>query len=359
MTSPMSPDSNPQSPMISRSLRSKALDQQQQIEEGTELVLRALYGDRASNSSPTNSPPTQIIANPSIPVVAHKLLDSTLKKDLGLENLHDSIEKIVEKDRMHTVVIFSAKADTELGEELYICGSSPLLGDWNPSGALKLHTDNDSYPWWTAVVILPSQYVEYKYVIQNTVTGTARWEEFPVNRKLEPKGAWEVTEDGTFGKREQRLFTKRNVETLKKELQQKDDQIKQHNDEKRTLARELESTKEKVIELEFLTQQMKRQLAIMEGTKLEALPTPELKALAQSSRKTAHKATTILTKRLEDEAYHLRRLRDCSVCMDAQIDTVCLPCGHLCLCEGCAQQLNSRCVICNTKVQKMQKVFLK
>jgi len=290
--------------------------------------------------------------------VTQKILDHSLKKDLGIENTLTEAEKL-DEDRKHTVVIFSIRADTSLGEELCICGTSPTLGEWDPVNALKLHTDADSYPSWTAVVVLPSQPMEYKYIIQNRAAGTNRWEEFPVNRKLDPKGTWEVVEDGLFGKRDQRIFAKRNVETMRKEIQQKDEQIKQQNEEKKTLARELDATKEKLLELEYLTQQLKKQLAVLEGTKLETLPTPELKAIAQQSKKTAHKANAILTKRLEDEAYRLRRLRDCSVCMDEQIDTVCLPCGHLALCEGCAQKLNARCVICNAKVQKMQKVFLK
>ena len=32
--------------------------------------------------------------------------------------------------------------------------------------------------------------------------------------------------------------------------------------------------------------------------------------------------------------------KKCVVCMDAQIDTVCVPCGHLCLCQGCSDLIN-------------------
>lgn len=347
------------SPMISR--RSKV--DAQQIEQGTDLVLRMLY----SGASPTNSPtlasttsaPPAMINNFGFPtVVTQKMLDHALKKELALDNGPIESDKL-EEERKHTVVIFSIRADTSLGEEVCICGNSESLGDWEPTKALKLHTDDDSYPCWTGVAMLPSQHLEYKYIIQSKGIDSVRWEEFPTNRKIDPKGVWEVVEDGIFGKRDQRIFTKRSVETMKKDLQQKDDQIKQYTEEKKTMARELEATKEKLTELDYLTQQLKKQLAVLEGTKLETLPTPELRAIAQQSKKTAHKANAILTKRLEDEAYRLRRLRDCSVCMDAQIDTVCLPCGHLALCEGCAEKLNARCVICNAKVQKMQKVYLK
>ena len=81
--------------------------------------------------------------------------------------------------------------------------------------------------------------------------------------------------------------------------------------------------------METLISQLKKRLDIYEGNRLDLLTNNDLKSLSLKSKKTAHQAKVVLTKRLEDEAYHLKRLKDCAVCMDNVIDTVYLPCGHV------------------------------
>jgi hypothetical protein len=81
--------------------------------------------------------------------------------------------------------------------------------------------------------------------------------------------------------------------------------------------------------METIVSQLKKRLDIYEGNKLETLSNNDLKSLSLKSKKTAHHAKVVLTKRLEDDAYHLKRLKDCAVCMDNVIDTVYLPCGHV------------------------------
>ncbi|KAJ8303475.1 hypothetical protein KUTeg_019871 [Tegillarca granosa] len=56
----------------------------------------------------------------------------------------------------------------------------------------------------------------------------------------------------------------------------------------------------------------------------------------------------------------LERIQDsfmCRVCMDAEISTVLIPCGHIVCCNGCALQL-TECPLCRTGIQIAQKAFL-
>ena len=51
----------------------------------------------------------------------------------------------------------------------------------------------------------------------------------------------------------------------------------------------------------------------------------------------------------------------CSVCMSKPINTVCVPCGHRCVCNECANDLRARnkisCIICRKKVDTFVKTF--
>jgi len=145
---------------------------------------------------------------------------------------------------------------------------------------------------------------------------------------------------------------------LREEIQVRDRTITERDSEVEKLKKDLESMRDKFREMETLVSQLKKRLDIYEGNKLDTLTNSDLKSLSLKSKKTAHCAKVVLTKRLEDEAYHLKRLKDCAVCMDNVIDTVYLPCGHLAVCAGCANKLGPRCVICNSKAQKIHKVVL-
>jgi predicted amidophosphoribosyltransferase len=51
----------------------------------------------------------------------------------------------------------------------------------------------------------------------------------------------------------------------------------------------------------------------------------------------------------------------CVVCFDAPKDHLIVPCGHQCVCAGCAEQLiNTRtptCPVCREPIQQTVKVF--
>ena len=52
--------------------------------------------------------------------------------------------------------------------------------------------------------------------------------------------------------------------------------------------------------------------------------------------------------------------KTCVVCMDAKIDTVCVPCGHLCLCQGCAPLIDNQgnCPYCRQIITKTIRTYI-
>jgi alpha-amylase len=69
---------------------------------------------------------------------------------------------------------FDANATTWYGQNVYVVGSLPALGDWNTANAVPL--SSASYPVWSATVSLPSGTAfQYKY-IKKDPDGTVEWE---------------------------------------------------------------------------------------------------------------------------------------------------------------------------------------
>lgn len=55
----------------------------------------------------------------------------------------------------------------------------------------------------------------------------------------------------------------------------------------------------------------------------------------------------------------LEASRDCNICLDSQINTVFVPCGHSSCCYQCAQRFYKKpCPICRKKVKIVQRLFL-
>ena len=47
---------------------------------------------------------------------------------------------------------------------------------------------------------------------------------------------------------------------------------------------------------------------------------------------------------------------DCTICMEKPINSVIIPCGHLCCCYKCGKELAS-CPICRANIEKIVKTF--
>lgn len=68
----------------------------------------------------------------------------------------------------------NANATTSWGQNVYIVGSIPALGGWNPANAVALSSQN--YPYWTAALSVPANtYFEYKYIKIDS-SGNVTWE---------------------------------------------------------------------------------------------------------------------------------------------------------------------------------------
>ncbi|WP_432824215.1 carbohydrate-binding module family 20 domain-containing protein [Dactylosporangium sp. CA-092794] len=71
-------------------------------------------------------------------------------------------------------VTFNATVTTYWGQNVFVVGSIPALGNWDPGSAAALSSAN--YPVWSATVTLPANtYVEYKFIKKNP-DGSVTWE---------------------------------------------------------------------------------------------------------------------------------------------------------------------------------------
>ncbi|WP_232831976.1 carbohydrate-binding module family 20 domain-containing protein [Nocardiopsis sp. FIRDI 009] len=72
---------------------------------------------------------------------------------------------------------FNVQAETHYGQEVYVVGSIPELGSWDPASGLRLSTNETSYPWWGGSTGLPvGTEFEYKYV-KIDGSGNVVWQE--------------------------------------------------------------------------------------------------------------------------------------------------------------------------------------
>ncbi|MFC7762730.1 carbohydrate-binding module family 20 domain-containing protein [Catellatospora bangladeshensis] len=84
----------------------------------------------------------------------------------------------------------NATATTSWGQNVFIVGSTPTLGSWNPANAIALAPTN--YPVWTGTIHLPlNQPIEYKLIKKNP-DGSITWET-GANRTHTPSGTATLT----------------------------------------------------------------------------------------------------------------------------------------------------------------------
>jgi alpha-amylase len=74
-------------------------------------------------------------------------------------------------------VTFNETATTTFGQNVFVVGSIPALGNWAPGSAVALSSAN--YPTWSGAVALPTGTTfQYKYIKKNT-DGSITWESDP------------------------------------------------------------------------------------------------------------------------------------------------------------------------------------
>ncbi|KAI0646216.1 glycoside hydrolase [Trametes meyenii] len=88
-----------------------------------------------------------------------------------------AIGNLSRRDAHTTFVNFVETAQTAYGQSLYVLGSLPELGSWNPDNAVALCSE--AYPTWTMSVDLPAHVsFEYKF-IRKADNGSVEWESGP------------------------------------------------------------------------------------------------------------------------------------------------------------------------------------
>jgi hypothetical protein len=51
----------------------------------------------------------------------------------------------------------------------------------------------------------------------------------------------------------------------------------------------------------------------------------------------------------------------CSICMEKLVNTILLPCSHICLCQSCAGQVedsDNSCPLCRAEIDTVSKVYI-
>ncbi|MGW7001272.1 glycoside hydrolase family 15 protein [Streptomyces sp. NPDC054933] len=92
-------------------------------------------------------------------------------------------------------VTFDENATTSWGQNVFVVGSVPALGSWDPAKSVPL--SSASYPVWSGTVSLPAQTaVQYKYLKKNP-DGSVTWESDP-NRSYTTGASGSVTLNDTW-----------------------------------------------------------------------------------------------------------------------------------------------------------------
>ena len=92
-------------------------------------------------------------------------------------------------DRAEGTAHFVVHCDaTQPGDEVFLIGGHPALGEWAPERAVRMRTSENMWPTWVANVRLPrGTHLEWKVLIRGP--GGDRWEEVGgVNRALDSEG---------------------------------------------------------------------------------------------------------------------------------------------------------------------------
>ncbi|KAI9429653.1 glycoside hydrolase superfamily, partial [Lactarius psammicola] len=88
------------------------------------------------------------------------------------------------KTAQQVPVLFHENASTTNGENVFVAGSVPQLGNWDPSNAIPL--DPTNYPMWAATVYLPSNTTFQFKFLRKESNGTVVWEPGPNRQYTSP-----------------------------------------------------------------------------------------------------------------------------------------------------------------------------
>ena len=139
-----------------------------------------IYGDGLDGSVTVNfgDTPATVIENSATEIVTtvpeNATLgynDITLTKDGATSN--SFTYNVLSGDQNQ--VIFHVQAETNYGENIYIVGNIPELGNWDPDNCTEALL-NPNYPEWFLPVSVPAgTQIEFKFIKKDS-TGAITWE---------------------------------------------------------------------------------------------------------------------------------------------------------------------------------------
>ncbi|KAH8986654.1 glycoside hydrolase [Lactarius hatsudake] len=88
------------------------------------------------------------------------------------------------KTAQQVPVLFHTNVTTTYGENVFVVGNMPQLGNWDPSNAIPL--DPTNYPMWAATTYLPSNTTFQFKFIRKVSNGTVVWASDPNNQDTTP-----------------------------------------------------------------------------------------------------------------------------------------------------------------------------
>ena len=102
------------------------------------------------------------------------------------------------------------------------------------------------------------------------------------------------------------------------------------------------------------------QQAVTSGSRLTTRQTTvsrEQPAPRSTTRTADNRDEVTYLQRLQESNRRLRQRQTCRLCDDRAVDTIFLPCGHLCTCESCAATIRE-CCLCHDRIRGTAHVFL-
>eukprot|EP01112_Ceratiomyxa_fruticulosa_P015993 TRINITY_DN4792_c0_g1_i1.p1 TRINITY_DN4792_c0_g1~~TRINITY_DN4792_c0_g1_i1.p1 ORF type:complete len:175 (-),score=31.92 TRINITY_DN4792_c0_g1_i1:170-694(-) len=99
----------------------------------------------------------------------------------GVENAAGASIQHETPAQQENITIILKNGQTTPGQEIFVIGNLKELGEWKPNAALKLKTDQNSYPTWNTVVALRlGEEIKFKFFkMANNDINSIQWDSHP------------------------------------------------------------------------------------------------------------------------------------------------------------------------------------
>jgi alpha-amylase len=147
-----------------------------------------LHGDFNSSNS--------TCSGPTVTVSSHQANISVSSHDAVA--IHIGAKVGTSGSTTASITFNATVSQTVTGQEVYVVGNIPALGNWNTSAGIHLTTNSNTFPVWTVTASLPaSTAVQYKYIIKDAA-GNVTWENGSNRTFTTPAGGGSLTLNDTW-----------------------------------------------------------------------------------------------------------------------------------------------------------------